>query len=108
MAQSAHTPGPWHIRSHGSEKGAYIPIYNEEGLWIAEAMGRSGLLESRVGPDKNEEIAFNAALIAAAPDLLDALANMVHECGIAGSPSIGAMEAARAAIAKATNTELSK
>jgi hypothetical protein len=106
MAKPAHTPGPWHITSHGNDKSNYIPIYTEDGLWITEAKGRGGIRGSMVGPNNNDEIAANAALIAAAPDMLEALQH------IASLPILeitsGDIGKCRDAIAKATTFELSK
>lgn len=71
---SGHTPGPWEIAPHSDEDevlqivGEYeaIPGFGESANWIAEC-------------DLQEDIETNAAnarLIAAAPDLLEAL----HDC----------------------------
>jgi len=109
MAHTTHTPGPWEVRSHGTEEGSYVPIYTEDGLWIAEAMGRGGLRKSKVGPDKNDEIAFNAALIAAAPDLLEALVDALNliqkDLRLDIHEDTSCVGRIKAAIAKATSTQ---
>jgi len=64
MISQKHTPGPWHIGKR-YPSGA---IYDEKG---GEICGFSNLLHPA-------EIAANARLIAAAPDLLSALRALVH------------------------------
>ena len=109
MAQTAHTPGPWRITSHGNNKSNYIPIYTEDGLWITEAKGRGGIRGSMVGPNNNDEIAANAALIAAAPDMLAALIKLlpIVDHFIKNKDFLPLVEA-NDAIVKATTFELSK
>jgi hypothetical protein len=86
-----HTPGPWTLEDgealviRGSDDGQ-ICIAN----WLR---GRGGL----GGRRKNDEVQANARLIAAAPDLLDALKGVVR---IADRQTVE-FDAARAAIAKA-------
>ena len=108
MATTKHTPGPWQVRSHGKEEGGYVPIYTEDNLWIAEAMGRGGMKHSTVGPNDNNEIAFNAALIAAAPDLLAILEKIerLNRDGFDIQSSV--FQEVKTIIAKATNPEPSK
>ena len=117
MAQTAHTPGPWKQVIHGENyEGSYIAIYSGD-RWISEAKGGGGIGFSLVGPSDNSQIAANAALIAAAPDLLAALQacypymqDLEHEN--ISDPSVGifkdhdlknAFDAANLAIQKATN-----
>ena len=85
---SKHTPGPWQWTQHFDPT---ISIYKDGFGQIAR------LYDSSAGTGK-----ANARLIAAAPDLLDALVQFVDEfegCYADGEP---AMIKARAAIAKAT------
>lgn len=100
-----HTPGPWQIyaRAHLTVKGA-------TGFVVASC---GGYLNNQ-RDDLDVELSANAKLIAAAPDLLEALVEVtaslawnahgecraIHEGPI--MPSSGAVEMARAAIAKAT------
>lgn len=108
--KAKHTPGPWEITTHGiKEDGMYIPIYAEDGLWISEAKGRGGIPGSKVGPNNNAEIAANAALIAAAPDLLAALVALVDCVSVRiDDPRIKRFDAAKDAIKKATTFEFPK
>jgi hypothetical protein len=67
--ESTHTPGPWEVREDftPSEYGT-VEVYKEDGnKWIASALG------THVGPSTKEEVKANAYLIAAAPDLFEAL-----------------------------------
>ncbi len=61
-----HTPGPWEIMDEGEPQ---VYIYGQNGTYIAEASSDAGLEEART----------NAALIAAAPDLLEACQARVDE-----------------------------
>jgi hypothetical protein len=88
-----HTPGPWGT-DHKDHDSPYQNIKIKAGsktvctIWIDDA------------PDHafNSEQEANARLIAAAPDLLEALQNLVNGNGFAPSESL---EKARAALAKA-------
>ena len=90
--ENKHTPGPWHVAS-GS-------VYSETGATIAH-MFREPERGNTIRPVERDT---NAALIAAAPDMYEAL-----ETALAGFTNIGkpgvmsaAMHAIRAALAKAT------
>lgn len=91
-----HTPGPWTVEDDGG--GPYIMAGKED-------------IVSGVAPWKDDDKAHaNAQLIAAAPDLLEALKGLIRgscfcECGIDNPMMRGkhssACIAAQAAIAKA-------
>lgn len=87
------TPGPWTIV--WSDRGPYVQAGNR----TLTGPGRKGHAESW---------AANARLIAAAPELLEALTNLQLEAthykqtGGGGNHLCNAIETARAAIAKAT------
>lgn len=91
-----HTPGPWNVLPAENEQGGF-DIDSEYGYHIAETIG---------GLDYEEEA--NARLIAAAPDLLEALIRLLPmaEDGAfqyGGKPDEDEdIIYARAAIAKAT------
>jgi hypothetical protein len=91
-----HTPGPW-VAGHFDDIGDEIVIQTHEGEYVA-SIDCDGAYEGKIA----KCIDANAALIAAAPDLLAALVNLygiaVDE-GIVGDNTT--LEAARAAIAKA-------
>jgi hypothetical protein len=84
MTQAAHTPGPWSC----GESFDVISCRFDEMPIVAKV---------RPVDSKNERIA-NARLIAAAPELLEALCDMVsdHQC-----LSEATLQFARAALAKA-------
>lgn len=101
MSAAKNTPGPWavhpeecdrpYIRVRGTQLGTrhkvanvLTPVY--EGVHAREA----------------EETRANARLIAAAPELLAALQNMLSRFGGATAKETPAEKQARAAIAKAT------
>ena len=98
--QNSFTPGPWETAEHGKKPGnTSVEVQTENGLPVA-IMSFCGSAPA------------NAALIAAAPDLLNALESALSEMDAFQkywtSPKMGmkrgtsqAQEQARAAIAKA-------
>lgn len=91
MSEAKHTPGPWQWTQHFDPT---ISIYKDGFGQIAR------LYDSSAGTGK-----ANARLIAAAPDLLDALKTIVEVIGNTEYGEIDrklAVKDARAAIAKAT------
>ena len=82
---SKHTPGPWVLES--PESGGRVLAQDE----------RATIIHTPTGSPFNELVIADARLIAAAPDLLEALQAMLS----IGQPD-GLAENARAAIAKAT------
>ena len=83
--QSAHTPGPWNC-NRASAAGREIIVSEVSPVDVAVLSHR----------DKSQsEINANARLIAAAPDLLEALREIAADCS-------DPIRLARAAIAKAT------
>lgn len=96
---SKHTPGPWQFYTEPQPNGCPI-VGDGRGLMVAM------LAHSIHYQDQKSEALANARLIAAAPDLLEALAVMTDLCAI----KYGNLDAevwseikkARAAIAKAT------
>ena len=96
---SKHTPGPWAVREHWSDKGCFEVFLDRS----ERAIGQwSAFAEVTDYIHKKESAEANAYLIAAAPDLLEALKVIVDNGGI-GSKDM--FDDARAAIAKATGTE---
>lgn len=91
-----HTPGRWHIGTHNELDGSgdLIPVhsvYGQSGLRVAKIEAWMGAYDA--------EIAANARLIAAAPEMLEVL----HTCLKMFSPlsNDSVAESIRAAIAKA-------
>lgn len=96
-----HTPGPWEWPDDGGVRE--FEIFGPDGTLICECSWH-GCPLGEVGA-----LVANAALIAAAPELLEALENLdsaiwrcVDAAEIEGTPVEDASNAARAAIAKAT------
>lgn len=92
---TSHTPGPW-VRDSGSGFGCDVRAKN--GRKVAATWGINNGDPHR--PAYRAECDANARLIAAAPDLLEALEGMVAEFGI-HCDSDSPLGAACAAIAKA-------
>ena len=97
-----HTPGPWAVDSDGA--GWYIEATPERGHSLAFIASP----EFQEEPDTSaSEAEANASLIAAAPDLLEALNEMTRLAlgptgGCSAAEKRNAIEASIAAIAKAT------
>ena len=92
-----HTPGPW-----TAPGGIYVFTESVDTRYVAQAMHAEGMTE--------EDVAANARLIAAAPDLLEALQALVAQVERGDFDHIGpdhpssAVHAARIAIENATAT----
>ena len=82
-----HTPGPWKIGT--PPPNGEQTVGTDQGLMVAVATTGAGV-----------QTKANASLIAAAPDLLDVLEELVAEFGVCGLT-----EKACAAIAKATGEQ---
>lgn len=87
---SEHTPGPWDVDGKS--------IVGRKGAYVIEDFGVEGLAWIDYGKVTPEECAASKLLVAAAPELLEALKLVVTRCG----PSSHDGKVARAAIAKAT------
>ena len=93
-----HTPGPWNIGSSDlpvSRMSIHCKGHKDSCHSTVALMVSRGA----IGISHGEEFA-NARLIAAAPDLLEVLEELVAEFGVCGLT-----EKARAAIAKATGEQ---
>lgn len=96
---NAHTPGPWYIDRTGEHYGQrpYGIRAGERGLTRRNIVNWGGF-----AAPASPETEANARLIAAAPDLLEALTRLVETARPDCPAGAVAFEAARAAIAKAT------
>jgi hypothetical protein len=96
-----HTPGPWTITRYEDEPETYV--YFQAPDWLNFA--RAAIRRVDDAEDSPTGIA-NARLIAAAPDMLEALESAADEleriADIHGYGRASILRAARAAIAKAT------
>ena len=93
---SKHTPGPWRVSARANRMIDVLHSNNQKGA-ITHALCRVQARDSWV-----DEAAANARLIAAAPELLEALKNMCEGFRILKDSDFPALAKARAAIAKAT------
>lgn len=96
---NSHTPGPWYVRNVNGNDGVYsAPVRPpQDALWRVIDPGA-------ISGDTDAQVAANAKLIAAAPDLLVALQNMCEEWLDAPKGTALGLERfqnARAALAKA-------
>lgn len=105
MSEAKHTPGPWVVRLEGREGQEVIvrsTVLEED--FLDGGMYEPTVADLHRGGDGN---IHTAHLIAAAPELLEALQlllNEVDESAVAGATDYGwpiAVEKSRAAIAKA-------
>jgi hypothetical protein len=92
----SHTPGPWKIERH------YDPGYKNISAQKHTALAQ--VVWCMEDEDRSPECEANAHLIAAAPELLDALCYLLEASSGQGPHEqwLAAMDQARAAIAKAT------
>lgn len=97
----AHTPGPWLFDTFSrGVNDPRSPVKTERGYFVQQKRGLD-VCELRTQASRPaEETKANARLIAAAPELLQALKRLLRESddGI----TIGGVEDAQAAIAQAT------
>ena len=104
MSNTSHTPGPWSYENEGQTVYVGDQI---EGQWIAQVRGWGWLQKLKNGEAVQDA---NGRLIAAAPDLLEALIGLDEAYCRAGenltrderTEDRKRLIAARAAIAKAT------
>lgn len=105
--KGTHTPGPWKYEriTIGHPDNWRNPIVTAPGNYIARLFCAESTVAGMTadGLTTLDEAEANAALIAAAPDLLEACQLVADHCGDHGDErSFRAIKAARAAIAKAT------
>lgn len=104
--EQKHAPGPWdgsHPFQEAGKDAGYRPIFSKN---RGGGIDLICMVRAR-GPDDPEQEA-NARLIAAAPEMLEALQRLVEIEDGPGMAVIGwcdALDAARAAIAKATGSQ---
>jgi hypothetical protein len=91
-AESQHAPGPWTVEEYGDEESPALVIHSDIDFRIC-FMATPGLR------DDPETIEANAHLIAAAPDMLAALQDIIKRNEIQHWFNL---DLARAAVSKAT------
>ena len=97
MSNTSHTPGPWSYENEGQTVYVGDQI---EGQWIAQVRGWGWLQKLKNGEAVQDA---NGRLIAAAPELLEALQNIIDSVDKGHAVILVPLSAnARAAIAKAT------
>ena len=104
MTNRKHTPGPWYIGKDFSDQGRHI--YAAQKVRHEDGDEWHPLIACTDDDERLVDWQANAVLIAAAPDLLEVLQRLVRliEIEDAHLANFGEVEAARAAIAKATST----
>ena len=105
MAEVKHTPGPWNtFQTNG--KGVVTPGGVTHWVKAGEGYGHvgDGFLSVCIGGSRDAEA--NARLIAAAPDLFEALQALATECSqVWPADEFPALKAAFAALSKATTQQ---
>ena len=94
MSETKHTPGPWVVKS--ARSGFYVESQFDVIVESLDEFGRYGAIDDEA----------NARLIAAAPELLEALEGCIVVIDNGRVPSLNFQAAARAAIAKAKGETL--
>ena len=90
--ETKHTPGPWAL----DWNVARIDVFSADAATLVATVRRSTM---SAGVDSTART--NARLIAAAPDLYDALRELLYAWDVLQDPAAGVAEDARAAIAQA-------
>ena len=105
MSAAKYTPGPWHWPHDSNELCPVNPDHRRSAVsQILYAEGGYGFL-GRNNSDTLAELEADRRLIAAAPDLLEALQRLLLSGDVRDAAEKGALAQARAAIAKATGGE---
>ena len=103
---SAHTPGPWVVNTAGSAKAGQPFAITEIYVYAPHVQDDTAICADIIDPVTQEPSEANARLIAAAPDLLLALKDVISWVPGASAwhtdAPLKAVERARAAIRKAT------
>lgn len=92
--KAEHTPGKWKVEGSDNPDGSNLIVLDEDGRVIADMCDSCGVEDC-------EEAEANARLIAAAPDLLEALRDLHDACAHWEDQDDPVLVRARAAIAKA-------
>jgi hypothetical protein len=104
---SKHTPGPWAFSTSTNGWSYTINIFQADNATPTDGWSDVGYIIKTCEGEQQAIQHANARLIAAAPELLEALKDMLdgHEDACTGYGE-GAADKARAAIAKATGGEI--
>jgi hypothetical protein len=113
MSEVKHTPGPWKWEENSVSSSAHTCIEVRQDLGKTEYSGQIAYMQSaeHVGLMPRGEVMANASLIAAAPDLLESLQELVEivQSAIDNKSSqyldSFTLQPARAAIAKSTGRQ---
>jgi nucleoside phosphorylase len=100
-----HTPGPWKVNTAGSAKRGQAFEITEIYVYAPHVQDDTAICADIIDPVTQKPSNANAHLIAAAPELLDALMQIADYAkeGVASTGPAGWMGSiARVAIAKAT------
>ena len=84
----SHTPGPWHV---GKRDPEWLPIRDANDLWVCDCGFRNEVSENEA----------NARLIAAAPDLLSSVKDLLFIGNLVDEERQNVITGAVAAIKKA-------
>ena len=97
MTKAQHTPGPWVTNTAGSAKRGEPFKITEIYVYAPGTQDDTAICADVIDPVTQEPSEANARLIAAAPELLEAL-----QYAISQVPELATVPGIRAAIAKAT------
>lgn len=109
---SKHTPGPWYMRPAANGAGDFGICANAPSVQLGAVVVAEVFAELEYEGERSTQTPHNAQLIAAAPDLLEAL-KALDECYCEASDEMSRAQRAhhrkvlldaRAAIAKATGS----
>lgn len=92
---SGYTPGPWEVDEDSLRGSSYVAIHGDG--WVEFASVVTRMKDGKESPEGRA----NARLIAAAPDLLEALDALVNMPSDMTAERVAALDAARKALTKA-------
>ena len=103
-----HTPGPWRYGEDNGDRYCndmkYGVIAECNDLWVAACYRSGTATEDERSPEAEAEAQANARLIAAAPDLLEALRAITNDRGTWNCMPMNLRDLAGAALAKASGS----
>lgn len=76
---TAHNPGPWHFLSGGGRNGSLVTIHDRNGVRVASILRQYGDNGTSCPPHDEYRRLGNAELIAAAPEMFEAISKFLSK-----------------------------
>lgn len=88
---SKHTPGPWEVCEDDGRDVSIRPTYGAEGFASAASVNPQLFVAIAKVRLNQDFLPHNAALIAAAPELLEAIKNYIDDVGVEDREQLAAL-----------------